>query len=242
MTDSSFEDLFKKFSEQAAKQYQTFYEEFAGKYLRIPPLGIGRETIGESMAAGEAYHKLAVAVGEFIQHFSTPLTETLASFQETINKDSDQLDSAEALYAAFMQQLDQKFEAYLHSREGVQEVSALIDQYIEFKNRLDNALEPWMDFYNIPNKKDMQSVYRKLHQLKRKNRALEKTVQEQGTALKTLSERVATMEASGPKPKSVRKKTGTTTRAKTTKRKPAASKTSSTTTRTKTSKRKPASR
>ncbi len=224
MTNRPFEDMFKQFTAQASKQYTDFYEEFMGKYLRMPPLGIGRETMGESMAAGEAYHKLAMAVGEFIQHFSGPLTDTLASFQEVMDQESDQIDSADKLYKIFMKKLDQKYEAYLRSNAGVQEVSELIDQYLEFKQRVDNAMVPWMDFYNIPNKKDMQEVYRKLHQMRRKNRELEKIVQEQHTALQSLTERITALESPASKTKTVRKKAATTARAKTSKRKPVARK------------------
>jgi len=224
MSDRPKKNMLTQFAEQASKQYTDFYHEFLGKYMGMPPLGIGRETMGESMAAGEAYQKLAMAVGEFIQHFSVPLTETLASFQAIIADKGDQIDSAEALYSMFMQNLDQKYEAYLHSKEGVQEVVDLIDQYLEFKQRLDNAMIPWMDFYNIPSKRDMQEVYRKLHQLKRINRELEKTVQEQHRDLQRLTERIVTLETSAPKPKPVRKKVATTVRTKTTKRRPVARK------------------
>jgi len=224
MTVRPIDEMFKQFAEQAAKQYMNFYEEFMGKYLRMPPLGIGRETVGESMAAGEAFHNLAVAVGEFIQHFSLPLTDTLASLQEAMDQKADRIESAQGLYNIFMQQLDQKYEAYLHSKEGVQEVAELIDQYLEFKQRLDNAMVPWMDFYNIPSKKDMQEVYRKLHQLRRKNRELEKTVQAHQVALKSLTERLETLEAASSNSKTVRKKAASTARAKTPKRKPAVKK------------------
>jgi len=224
MSDQAFEELFTQFTEQASKQYANFFEEILGKYMRIPPLGIGRETMGESMAAAEAYQKLALTVGEFIRHFSAPLTDTLASFQELTDQDSGQIDSAEALYNMFMQKLDQKYDAYLRSKSGVHEVSALIDQYLEFKQRLDNSMAPWMDFYNLPTKKDMQAVYRKLHQVRRKNRELEKIVQVQQAALQSLSERLETLEAGSPKPKTVRKKAAATARAKTSKRKPAARK------------------
>ncbi len=232
MTDRPMEDMFKQFTEQASKQYLNLYEEFMGKYLRMPPLGIGRETMGESMAAGEAYHKLAVAVGEFIQHFSVPLTDTLESLKAVMDQDADQVDNAQELYSIFMQKLDQKYETYLRSKEGVQEVAELIDHYLEFKQRLDNAMLPWMDFYNIPTKKDMQEVYRKLHQLKRKNRELEKIVKEQNTTLQSLTERIAVLEVLSPKTKAKRKKAATATRAKTSKRKPVAKQKSTSTKKT----------
>ncbi len=224
MSGRNFDDMFKEFTEQASKQYMAFYEEFMGRYLRIPPLGIGRETIGESMAAGEAYHNLAVGVGEFIQHFSVPLTETLASFQEEMDQNSTQINSAEELYTIFMQKLDQKYEAYLSSKAGVRGIAKLIDQYLELKQRTDNAMVPWMDFYNIPTKRDMQEVYRKLHQLRRKNRALERIVQEQHTALKNLTERIANLETPAPKKKTEPKKAAATAQSKHPKRKPAARK------------------
>ena len=225
--------MFKQFSEQASEQYLNFYEEFMGKYLRMPPLGIGRETIGETMAAGEAYHKLAVAVTEFIQHFSVPLTDTLASIRDEIEQNAGQIDNAQALYKVFMQNLDQRYEAYLRSKEGVQEVAELIDQYLEFKQRLDNAMVPWMDFYNIPSKKDMHEVYRKLHQLRRKNRVLEKTIEKQKVDLQDLTERIAALETSAPKPKTVRKKTATKARTKTHQPKPSTRKSTAPKKRTK---------
>jgi polyhydroxyalkanoate synthesis regulator phasin len=226
MADQTTEDMFKQFTDQASKQYLTFYEEFVGKFLRMPPLGIGRETIGESMAAGDAYHKLSVALGEFLQHFSAPFTETLANFGENMDETADNIDTTQAFYHAFMQMLNQKYESYLQSPDGVNEVSALIDQYLEFKQRLDGAMQPWMEFYNIPSQKDMQAVYQKLHQLKRKNRDLEKMVKQQSSDIQVLRQKIDALEklssgAGTAKKRSLRTKPKTTrTRSTTPKKTP----------------------
>ena len=45
MSDRNFEDMFKQFAEQTSEQYMNLYEEFMGKYVRMPPLGIGREIL-----------------------------------------------------------------------------------------------------------------------------------------------------------------------------------------------------
>ncbi len=194
MAEPSEENSPKAFLETLFKNYATFYESLLGRYLRMPRFGLGGEPVQEAAAAADAFYQWAEDAGKFMVDFSRPLQEALEVLTQNLDPKAEDIESAKDLYNRIVAVLDERYDAFLRSPEGTRRVIALVHRFLEFKKRYDHSLEPWFRWHGIPTRRDMEDVYRSLHDLKRKNRALEAENRKMNALIETLSRRVLALE------------------------------------------------
>jgi len=182
-----------------AEQYTALYNEILGRYLRIPRIGLGGQSFQEMLGAMDAYHLLMGSLNEFLQAFALPFAASLETFQHTFGKKKDAFENPKDLYDAFLEIVDQKYETYLTSPEGVRDVTTLVDRYLEYKKRLDTAIAPLLAFHNIPTKDEMEEVYKRLNSLRKKNRKLEAVTRKQGKMIDALGKDIIALKKLSPK-------------------------------------------
>jgi len=182
-----------------AEQYTALYNEILGKYLRIPRIGLGGQSFQQLLYAIDAYHLLMGSLNEFLQAFTLPFAASLETFQTTYEKEKVVFENPKDLYDAFLEIVDQKYETYLTSPEGVRDVTTLVDRYLEFKKRMDTAVAPFLAFNNIPTKDEMEAVYKRLNSLRKENRKLEAVTRKQGKMIDALSKDINALKKMTPK-------------------------------------------
>jgi cell division protein FtsB len=185
MSEQSAEKVIKDLYATLFNQYKVFCEAMTGHYLRMPTFGPGRESIQAATAAVQAHQKWTSTLGAFLGDFCGPLVASL----EVCNTTGEGKTSCE-----FTEVLDEKYETYLRSPEAVQRIGALVNDFTDFKQRLDEAMAPWLEFHGIPTRRDMTDVYRSNYELKKKCRALEAELQRQQASIETLNRRMQTLE------------------------------------------------
>ncbi len=191
------QDSFKALGDRLTRQCQAFYEEAVGKYLRMPRLGLGGKSVQEMMQAMDAYFVLMGSLGQFLQEFNVPLVAALHVFQSHLSGESQRQQGEKDVYHAFVSLVDQKYTEYLSSPAGVQRVADLIDRYLEFKQRLDVALEPLLHFCHIPTKQEMDAVYKRIHLLRKQNRELQAQVNRHQLLVEEMQQRIGALERAG---------------------------------------------
>ena len=120
-TDDALNDIY----HDMTRRYLSFYEENAGKFLRMPQLGITRESMQQVMAATDAWHRFMASVGDFLIKFNVPLKDSFPELMTLIQEKEaagDGFKSAQEIYDLAVRLLDEKYDAHLKSPEGVQMV------------------------------------------------------------------------------------------------------------------------
>ena len=161
----------------------------------MPPLGPARESQQKILEAVDAHGRLIKAVAEFLHDFSDPFFQSLTRLPAVLEDGDCRIESADDLYQAMRAVLDTQYQAYLGSPKGVRQVTALVDCYLEFKKRLDEAVAPALKFCGLPTRQEMDDIYSRLHRLKKSQREQHARLQRQESAIEALQQQVRALQA-----------------------------------------------
>ncbi|MBA4392696.1 MAG: hypothetical protein C0407_03990 [Desulfobacca sp.] len=192
--DNELNKLFEKISQG----YLKFYQEQVGKYLTVPQLGLSREALHQLMTAVDSYHRLLEAIAEFGLKFSLPLTKSLEVLSQEIKdreKTTEDFKSAQEIINLAVTILEKNYDDFLKSAEGVKSVVQMVETYLEVKEKTDAVLSQIYKFLSLPTKREMEDVYKRIHELRKKTRQQDATILEQRDHLKRLNQKVLELEA-----------------------------------------------
>jgi hypothetical protein len=173
--------------------WPALFREFFGRYLNLPPLGPAREAQQKILEAVDAHGRLMKAVGEFLNDFSDPFFQSFTRLPAILEDGDRRIESADDLYQAMRAVFDTQYQAYLGSPKGVRQVAALVDGYLEFKKRLDEAVAPALKLCGLPTKQEMDEIYSRLHRLKKSQREQRARLRRQESAIEELQRQVLTL-------------------------------------------------
>jgi class III poly(R)-hydroxyalkanoic acid synthase PhaE subunit len=216
--DERLDEIYSNLSEHWLKLYQ----ESIGKYLAAPQFGIQREALQQFNASIAAYHKFMGAGGEFLVMFSKPLKKSMDIIQQTLQDEERMradLNSAKDIYRFAVKILDNEYDDWLKSPEGVESVAAMVEKYMEYKQSLNPVRDNWLKSISIPTKAEMEDVYKGIYDLRKKSRQQEAKIREQNEAIKKLNAKIRKLEKSlaeaRPKKKAPNSKTLSKKKSKT---------------------------
>jgi hypothetical protein len=174
-----------------------FYEESVGKFLSIPPFGIHRESLHETMAAMDAYYRFMAAVGDFLVKFNIPLKDGLEALVGAVKEregTENGFKSAKEIYDFAVNILDEKYDRYIKSPEGVKIVVDVVEKYLNFKKKSDVVKDILLKFLSIPTSTEMEDVYRGIYDLRKKTRKQEGIIRDHEALINSLNQKVLALE------------------------------------------------
>lgn len=180
---------------ETTQRLAAFFSTAMEPYLKIPPLGLGREAVLKTTAAVEAQQRFVSALAIFLQAFSRPFLDFLQDLPGILKDQAGGIENADDLYRTVSEVLNENYQQFLNSPEGVAQLGRLIHLFLEFKQRLDESLAPVLRFYGIPGKEEMDDVYSGLHRLKKRQRQLEGALAEQQARIEAMDRRIETLAA-----------------------------------------------
>jgi tetratricopeptide (TPR) repeat protein len=199
----------KEFEDRIIQKMASLYHEVMGRYLNMPQFGLGRESLQKALSAVDAYYKLLGSAGQFFMRFNVPFKESMDMFQDRLKggEGSDRIETAKDFYDTAVKLLEERYDRFLKSDEGVQGVVDVVEHYLVFKKRYDDAMEGWAKIHAIPTKREMEDVYHNIYQLKKRLRDQEQIIREQQTVIEHLKltlhglqkKRKGTKKANGPR-------------------------------------------
>jgi Poly(R)-hydroxyalkanoic acid synthase subunit (PHA_synth_III_E) len=196
--DHNHEDLNAHYHKMT-RQYLAYYEESVGKFLSIPQFGIHRESLHQIMAAVDAYFRFMAAVGDFLAKFNIPLKDGLEILVKTIHDrevKGEGFKNAQEIYDFAINLLDEKYDQYIKSPEGVQIVVDVVEKYSDFKKKSDVVKDIWFKSLSIPTSKEMEDVYRGIYDLRKKTRKQETLIRDHEALISSLNRKILALEAS----------------------------------------------
>ena len=188
-----------KVFEKISQSYLKFYQEQVGKYLAVPQLGLYREALQQLMTAIDSYHRLLGAIGEFSLKFSLPFTKSLEVLVQEIKdreKAAQGFRSIQEIVNLAVTILEKNYDDFLKSSEGVKSVVQVVESYLEVKEKTDAVLNQIYKSLSLPTKREMEDVYKRIHDLRKKTRKQDLTILEQTDRMKRLNQRIRELEAS----------------------------------------------
>ncbi|MCP4578272.1 MAG: hypothetical protein GY846_18535 [Deltaproteobacteria bacterium] len=183
--------------QKMTQRYLAFYEESVGKFLSIPQFGIHRESLQETMAAMDAYYRFMAVVGDFLLKFNIPLKDGLEVLVGTIKEregTGNGFKSAKEIYDFAVNILDEKYDRYIKSPEGVQIVVNVVEKYLDFKKKSDVVKDIWFKSLSIPTSKEMEDVYKGIYDLRKKTRKQETIIRDHEALINNLNQKVLALE------------------------------------------------
>jgi hypothetical protein len=177
------------------------YQECVGKYLTAPQFGIPREALQQMNIAITAYHKFMGAVGDFLIMFSTPFKKSMDILQQAIKdreRTAESFQTAKEVYNFAVKIFDKEYDDWLKSPAGVQSVVNMVDNYLEYRKKLNPVKDIWLKSLSIPTQREMEDVYRGIYDLKKKTRKQDTMIREQNDIIKILNRKIQKLENSIP--------------------------------------------
>ena len=194
-SDETRNEIYNKITQQ----YLEFYHESVGKYFGVPQFGIQREALHQVMAAIDSHHRFMVAVGEFLVKFNMPLKNSLNILQQAIRdreEAGEGFKSAKEIYNFATKILEKRYDEYIKSPEGVQDVVDVVEKYVDYKKKSNIVKDILFRSMSIPTRREMEDVYKGIYELKKKTRQQDAIISEQKKIIENLNRNLQTIEDS----------------------------------------------
>ena len=205
-TDEVLNEIYNKMSQL----YLNLYQANIGKIMGVPQFGIHREAQHQIMAAIDSYHRLMGAAGDFVAKFSMPMKDAMNVLQQEIRDREaagDGFKSAKEIYDFAVNILEKRYDEYIKSPDGVKNVVDLVEIYLDYKKKHNIARDIWFRSLSIPTGKEMEDVYKGIHDLKKKTRKQDALIREQEKMIKALKRKLQNIESALPSKKPTAKST-----------------------------------
>ena len=187
------------------QSWLNFYQENLGRFLKMPMLGVARESLMQMTAAADAYNRFILNLTEFSVKFGVPFQTALDGFRQaaesraTAGTDSGNGPAeAEFQYDLLVRLLDKAYDDYLKSPEGVRAVADLISQYLAYEQKARAVREIGLKAYGLPTPKEMDQAHKEIYHLKKALQAQNQVLAAQNKAIANMQRRIdALSEKSG---------------------------------------------
>ncbi|MDP4127526.1 MAG: poly(R)-hydroxyalkanoic acid synthase subunit PhaE [Bacillota bacterium] len=155
-----------------------FFSTF-GKIFNIPQFSMNRELTQKQMHSLNAYINFFVTMTKFLSTMTKVSQETLEKiikeYQGMLIKGTNP-KSFKEFYEYWWKQNEAAYQTLFGTDEFCKLIAHVMDAGVNFKKEYDGLLENMLKYLPYPSRRDMDSVYKTLDDLKREVRTLKKEV------------------------------------------------------------------
>lgn len=157
------------------------YDETFSKMLKMPMMGISRESSEVQLHAIDSYVTVMTYLVEVLARISALANENtrnviMKSFEDLRN--GNQPKSFEEFYAFWRNSLSDAFDDLFYSDEFSKLLGTMVSAIMDLKVTMDKIMERYLSSFPVPLKSDMDSLYKTVYDLKKEVRSLKKTIEE----------------------------------------------------------------
>lgn len=191
LTDSYAKGLFKdpegflEFFDAWKENYNKTY----GKILNMPMMGISRNTQQDRLQTLDKYIRFITYATELTIKLQALVNETtenvIRESFELMNKE-DAPKTFEEFYAYWRNSLSHNFDKLFYSDEFSKFLGGFVDSVLTLKIQMDKVLEGSLKYLPIPTNKDMDSLYKTVHDLKSEVRRQRREIRQLKDAIEAL--------------------------------------------------------
>ena len=173
----SFEDV----DQEVFKSFRDIYEKEFKKFFQIPQLGLNRSSQERSNRLLDKLNMFNTHLSEFLYLFYVPIEKATAVMQEKISlmaEKGELHDDVKVYYNNWVKILEGHYMTLLQSPEYTQSLDNTITSMVEYREAKDELLYDILQFFPIPNNKEMDALYKEFHLMKRRIRELSQKLEE----------------------------------------------------------------
>lgn len=180
-----FGDMFKPQGTQPHKAASFMYDPF-GFYASLPGIGYTRE---KQDSLNHLYHLWVEYEGQ-MRRYNIEMTkvaiEALQKFQQYIAtppEGAKPLESLRDIYVKFVDVSEDVFAKFAMSSEYTRLYGDVVNALTAFKKKQNDVVDETMEQFNLPNRAEVDSLHKRVHELRRENQALKKDIADIKAAL-----------------------------------------------------------
>ena len=164
------------------------YEQTWGKVLRMPPLGLTRETIGRSQRGTKALIDHFAAMNDFS---SALQREGVKAMQKVATRLEDMYNMGQApktfkeFYTLWWTTNEETVYELFKTQEFSHLLSRVTDAAMDVRKRYDDIMEEYLKMLPIPTRSEMNDLYKTLYQLKKEARRNTKQLKDLAEEIRT---------------------------------------------------------
>ena len=170
---------FENLDEDAFRLWNELYETEFKKFLNIPQLGLTRYYQEHLQKATDKFAVYQSTMTEFINTILLPMERSLTVVQEelTAMAEEDKLpEDPKEYYRLWIKVLEGHFMVLFKSEEYTKVLNKAINASTDFTRARKEVLTDLLQFLPLPTQQDMDDLYQEIYVLKKRLKALEKTV------------------------------------------------------------------
>lgn len=155
------------------------YSESYGKFFQLPAFGSGKESFEKLSASLDSYMQYLAAVSEMWGTLHKISTEAAESLMEKLAKQpgEEAPKTYKELYRLWWQTNEDAFFELFKTDSFARILGKTVDAGVAFKKHLDELLLEYISQLPVPTNRDMDSVYKTIHELKATIKKQEKKIE-----------------------------------------------------------------
>ena len=161
------------------KEVNGKFEESFGKVFNMMGFGINRESYGEQMQALSCYYKLLFSAGELMALVLNTSTDTMkeivSRYQQGL-KDGQEITDFRDFYKLWYKVNEDALIALFNTEDFSKAFCDYSDKYSKYIIAMNAVYERALDSVPVPTKKDMDSLYSTVYNLRKEVRDLRRDV------------------------------------------------------------------
>lgn len=197
MDSSSYMD----YLEAWKKSYDATYS----KILKMPAIGIQKESIKRQMDSADKYYNMAVIMNSFygrIYQIANDTTEQVFKDYFDLLEEGKEPKTYDEFYRYWSKAINKAYDKLFFSDDFSKLAGETVNAMSDFKLNYDRMLEDYVSYWPVPKKSDMDSLYKTVYDLKKEVRSTTKEIKE-------LKEELAKLTAASATKPTTRTKTST---------------------------------
>lgn len=183
-------------------------KERRDRFLSIPGFGYTREAQGQYQHLGRLIGDYLEALGQYQFAFVRLGRRSIQHFRAKLDKRAldAPVDSLRKLYDLWVDACEEVYAEYASSEEYARLFARLVNALAAVKRQSSVLLDDMLESMNLPTRREMDTVHRRMHEARRDNHALRADLASIKERLGNGAERTATIAKTGRKTKTSKTK------------------------------------
>jgi hypothetical protein len=165
---------------EARSLWREVYDETLGRVFRMPAFGLSKEQIEKTRKTYDAFAKYWYSLPNFYQLFyDTGMAALKRVFDKIQNLKFEEItpDTARELYKIWWTTNEDALFHLFKRPDFSNAMGEVLSYGLKLKKRLDDLTAEWCEAVSIPSNREFEEVAKAIHDLRRKVRAQQKTIE-----------------------------------------------------------------
>ncbi len=173
--------VFEKLDENVFKKWTDIYEKEIKQILKMPKIGLAREYQERLAELMDKFNLFQAALAEFLYTLYLPLEKSVQVVQQNIGemaKAGELGDDFKKYYKMWIKILEGHYMTLFKSPEYTRVLKKLLDALEDYKIAREEVFMDMLQNLPLPTNRDIDDVYKELHELKKRVRELSQRVEQ----------------------------------------------------------------